>query len=263
MSTSNFFSNGQIGRLNKGSSPGCITQCGDGTFEDCRTGVGTACAGSGDDWCCDCTGCGPGKCDADPVNPFCQSYFDTYGSRLGGCQEPNTNPCYTVDVGSSTLVADTTNCNCPGANVNPGQICDKDTGTYRQPRGDEEVEDDQTAPSSQGDTGGVNPEVPSGNRCYTRAPELFGDNNYREIPCKCMELRGTTLLAGCVFPDNESGDVEVKCDCTYYTVDTGIEYRCRERHNGEWTNVVCDPSECNCHSDCDAGETCTSDGICV
>lgn len=241
-----------------GSAPGCTNGCGDGSFTgDCTTGCDQQCPGCGGDWCCDCEGCRPGKCDDDPANDWCQDYYDTYGTVAAGCPPPNDDPCYEVDPTLNVLIPVTDNCACPGAPRVYGTRCNPDTGnnepippTVGTPRPD----DEDPAPDD-------DPDGPTTTKCYVKSVEVFGDFNYHEIPCKCRGLSGLSLK-NCIDPPDQQDPVE-KCECGSISIDNGPPViKCGKTLNGSYTGEECD-LECHCHADCNFGEQCNQNGVCV
>lgn len=257
-----FFSNGYETGTRIGDSPGCTNGCGDGTFDGCSTGDSKQCPGSGGDWCCDCNGCKPGKCDEKSVNDWCQNWYDTYGNIAAGCPPPNTDPCYKVDPLTKRLVANTDRCNCPGFSMPAGHYCNPTTGlpepgTYGDPSPEKEPDTD--------DGPGSRPDTPNGTEviCYLKSVEVFGDYEWHRVPCFCRALGSAYLIRQCIFGTPEGPGI-VDCMCGSIQINEGpIEVKCGETIDGKYTGEPCDPVECNCHSDCDPGQTCNEFGECV
>lgn len=261
-----YYSNGFESTTRTGTSPGCTNQNGDGGFDSPTTGCGQQCPGCGADWCCDCTGCKPGKCDEDNGNTWCQDYYETWGKVAGGCPPPNNDPCYKIDPLTQRWVPNTDNCSCPGATRVAGHVCNPNTGDWDDPVvwGDPSTGDnDNDDPNDKGNDGN-DPTQPTRTACYLKSVEVFGDFEWHEIPCKCRGL-GASDMKKCIWPPKDQPLV-CDCECGYYEITVGNEtvsgWTCGEVCNGEYTGNECD-IECHCHADCNPGELCSTSGQCT
>lgn len=258
------YSNGYETGTSTGSSPGCTNGCGDGTFEGCNTGCTKQCPGCDGDWCCDCNGCRPGKCDDKPANKWCQDFFDTFGRIAGGCPFPNTDLCYVIDSLTNTLIPNTDKCGCPGFVMPKGFSCDPITRdpvplppsfppSYPKDR-NEEDDGPKTSPKTPVSTETI---------CYLKSVEVFGDYGWHRVRCYCRALGTPEAVRRCIFGEEEGPGI-VGCDCGSMQINGGpITVTCGETIDGKYTGRECDPVECNCDSDCDQGQTCNNYGSCV
>ena len=257
------YANGPESGADFGASPGCTNKDGDGTFDNPTTGCNKQCPGCGGDWCCDCTGCKPGKCDDVPANTWCQDYYETWGKVAAGCPPPNNDPCYKIDPLTQRWVPNTDLCFCPGASRVAGSQCNPDTGGWDPtdfgvpPTRNTDPEDD--APRR------PDPTLPTTTVCYLKSVEVFGDYDWHIVPCHCRSLGTAEAIRRCIFPPDDA-PIQCDCECGYYEITVGNQtekgWSCGEVCNGQYTGNECD-AECHCTADCDPGQTCNSNGQCV
>jgi hypothetical protein len=256
------YANGAETSARSGYSPGCTDNNGDGGFGDGTSGCTKQCPGCEGDWCCDCTGCRPGKCDEDPANTWCQDYYETWGKVAAGCPPPNDDPCYKIDPINQRWVPNTDLCFCPGATRVLGSQCNPDTGDWDEtPWGTSNPNDEDEDPNDQGP--GTRPDNGE-TGCFMKSVEVFGDYEWHRIPCKCRGLSAEGTRK-CIWPPKPV-PIECDCECGYYEVTVGNKtekgWTCGQVCNGTYTGEECD-IECHCHSDCDPGQSCNSGGQCV
>lgn len=256
------YANGPETSARAGSSPGCTDQNGDGGFDTPTTGCSKQCPGCGGDWCCDCTGCKPGRCDEDPANSWCQDYWETWGKVAGGCPPPNEDPCYKIDPLTQRWVANTDPCFCPGATRVRGSVCDpstgdwQDGGTFGDPS---EGKDDEEDPNERG-TDSNNPGTPA-TVCYLKSVEVFGDYDWHQVPCHCRTLGTPEAIRRCIYGEqNKPG--QVGCNCVTREEKGVITAWCEKWIDGTSSGEECDSVECNCNNDCAPGDICNEWGEC-
>lgn len=258
------YANGPESSARTGSSPGCTNQSGDGGFDNGTTGCNKQCPGCGGDWCCDCSGCRPGKCDDVPANSWCQDYWETWGKVAGGCPPPNDDPCYTIDPLTQRWVPNTDACFCPGATRVRGSVCNPNTGDWDDPvvyGNPSEPKNETEDPLDEGPRN--DPNLPTTTVCYLKSVEVFGDYDWHQLPCHCRVLGSADAIRRCINGTQNTSGIR-GCDCTIYTTEGNvIAVRCQETINSIPTGDECDPVECNCNNDCNPGQTCNNFGECV